>query len=57
MVEFGPSVKTFNGKYLEKKISVYTKSTTDNKPYGFPPSELAASTRAQNTSSSTYIYI
>ena len=49
MVEFDPSEKIFNGKYLVKMISVDTKSTILNKPYGFTPSALATSTRLHIT--------
>ena len=40
MVEFGPSVKTFNGESLERSSTVDTKSSIVNKPSGFIPTFL-----------------
>ena len=43
MVEFGPSVKTFNDIYLYSSISVDTKRVIVNKNYVFIPKALTKS--------------
>ena len=55
MTEFGPSLKTFNGKYLERRSSFYTKNTIFNNPCEFHPTDLATSIQTNNTNSSTYL--
>ena len=54
MVAFGYSLKSFNGQYLERSISVNIKSAIVNKPYVLLPPPQSTSMQYHNTRISTY---
>ena len=55
IVRFGTSVKYFNVRAWEIRISVDTKSAIDNKSYGFTPPVLQNFSHSKNSISLTYI--